>query len=165
MTIRVVRTLVLLLAVLGVFAWPVLAQSHGQGNPHKQKGQGREDRADRDEDQDRDDGDNTRPIFRKHDREIIIEFYRSRPSGLPPGLAKRNGNLPPGLEKHLERNGTLPPGLQKRVEPLPPELDVRLPRLPTIYRRCRIGPHVIILNRKTSAILDIIRGVAIVAGT
>ena len=33
---------------------------------------------------------------------------------LPPGLAKRNGNLPPGLQKHLYRTGHLPPGLEKR---------------------------------------------------
>lgn len=35
--------------------------------------------------------------------------------GLPPGLAKRGGNLPPGLQKHLMRHGQLPPGLQKRL--------------------------------------------------
>ncbi len=33
---------------------------------------------------------------------------------LPPGLAKRGGNLPPGLQKHIERTGQLPPGLEKR---------------------------------------------------
>lgn len=35
--------------------------------------------------------------------------------GLPPGLAKRGGQLPPGLQKHLLRTGQLPPGLQKRL--------------------------------------------------
>ncbi len=34
--------------------------------------------------------------------------------GLPPGLAKRGGNLPPGLERHVERSGQLPPGLEKK---------------------------------------------------
>jgi hypothetical protein len=122
------------------------------------------DQDDQGEDEDRDDQGRGRPIFRKRDREIIIEFYRSHLSNLPPGLAKRNGNLPPGLEKHLERNGTLPPGLQKRVEPFPRELEIRLPRLPVIYRRGRIGSDVIIFNNRTGAVLDVIRDVARVAG-
>jgi hypothetical protein len=146
MTSRVLRTLLLLPTAFAVFAPPGVAQGRGQGNPHKQ-----------DEDQ-------VQPIFRQRDREIIVDFFRTRRSGLPPGLAKRNGDLPPGLEKHLERNGTLPPGLQKRVESFPPDLERRLPRLPVIYRRGTIGPDVIILNRKTGAIVDIIRGVATVAG-
>lgn len=33
---------------------------------------------------------------------------------LPPGLAKRGGNLPPGLQRQLDRRGHLPPGLEKR---------------------------------------------------
>jgi hypothetical protein len=165
MTIRIVRNFLLLLAALAVFTWPALAQGHDHGNPHQQKGHDREDQGDRDQGEDRDEGNNSRPVFHQHDRQIIIKFFSSRLSNLPPGLAKRNGKLPPGLEKHLERNGTLPPGLQKRVEPLPPELEVRLPRLPQTCRRGRIGPHVIILDRKTGAILDIIRDVAIVAGT
>ena len=160
MAIRILRNFLLLLAGLAVFAWPALAQSHGHGNPHKEKGHDHEDQG-----EDGDEGNNGRPYFHQHDRQIIIKFFSSRPSNLPPGLAKRNGNLPPGLEKHLERNGTLPPGLQKRVEPLPAELEVRLPRLPQTCRRGRIGPHVVILDRKTGAILDIIRDVAIVAGT
>ncbi|MGH8545711.1 MAG: hypothetical protein ACREX3_19230, partial [Gammaproteobacteria bacterium] len=66
--------------------------------------------------------------FLPEERRIIREYYhRSAPSkGLPPGLAKK-GKLPPGLQKHLVKNGRLPPGLQKRLEPLPRELDVRLP--------------------------------------
>jgi hypothetical protein len=37
--------------------------------------------------------------------------------GLPPGLAKRGGQLPPGLQKHLWKHGALPPGLQKKIGP------------------------------------------------
>ena len=49
--------------------------------------------------------------FLPEERRIIENYYRSGgPSkGLPPGLAKRGGNLPPGLQKHLDKNGTLPP--------------------------------------------------------
>jgi hypothetical protein len=158
-----VRRLLPFFAALAVFTSPSMTQGRSQGNPHQQKGKHRIEQEDRDRDEDRDDND-TRPIFRKRDRDIIIVYFRAHRSGLPPGLAKRNGDLPPGLEKHLERNGTLPPGLQKRVQSLPPDLEVRLPRLPPIYRRGTIGPDVVILNRKTGAIVDIMRGVITLAG-
>lgn len=80
--------------------------------------------------------------------------------GLPPGLAKK-GKLPPGLQKQLQRNGTLPPGLEKKIEPLPEQLDGRLRRLPPEYERVVIGQDVVILDRTTQKILDIIRDVAI----
>jgi len=35
----------------------------------------------------------------------------------------------------LEKNGQLPPGLQKRLQPLPVDLDRRLPRLPEYWER------------------------------
>jgi hypothetical protein len=76
-----------------------------------------------------------------------------------PGLAKRGGNLPPGLEKHLERNGTLPPGLQKRIEPCPEELDRQLPSLPAEYQRAVIGAHFVIFNRNTKVIVDVMKDV------
>ena len=53
--------------------------------------------------------------FEARERDIITGYYANPSQGLPPGLAKRGGNLPPGLEKQLMRNGTLPPGLQKRL--------------------------------------------------
>jgi hypothetical protein len=78
-------------------------------------------------------------IFSEHDQAVIRAYYYSG-SGrhLPPGLAKRNGNLPPGLEKQLRANGTLPPGLQDRVEPFPVGLDRQLPRLPRGYSRVMV---------------------------
>jgi hypothetical protein len=75
-------------------------------------------------------------IFSERDQAIIRSYYQPHGGrGLPPGLAKRGGDLPPGLEKQLRANGTLPPGLQKRVEPLPVELERQLPRLPRGYSR------------------------------
>jgi len=99
--------------------------------------------------------------FLPEERRIIEQYYhRSAPSkGLPPGLAKRGGKLPPGLQKHLDKNGQMPPGLQKRLEPLPAELSRRLPRLPDIWERVILERDVILLDRRTHRILDIIENV------
>ena len=98
--------------------------------------------------------------FLPEERKIIYEYYhRSSPSkGLPPGLAKK-GKLPPGLQKHLDKNGKLPPGLQKRLEPLPQDLEVRLPRLPEYWERVIFQEHVVLMDRRTQRILDIIENV------
>jgi hypothetical protein len=99
--------------------------------------------------------------FLPEERRIIENYYRSSgPSkGLPPGLAKRGGKLPPGLQKHLDKNGTLPPGLQKRLEPLPQDLDTRLSGLPDYWERVILGNDVILVDRRTNRILDIIENV------
>jgi hypothetical protein len=99
--------------------------------------------------------------FLPEERRIIEDYYRSSgPSkGLPPGLAKRGGKLPPGLQKHLDKNGTLPPGLQKRLEPLPQDLTLRLPGLPDYWERVILERDVILVDRRTNRILDIIENV------
>ena len=97
--------------------------------------------------------------FDDRDREVITSYYSGRGSNLPPGLAKRGGNLPPGLEKHLEKNGTLPPGLQKKVQPCPVELVRQLPPVEPGYARGVIGAHVVIYNRSTNVIVDIVKDV------
>ncbi len=97
--------------------------------------------------------------FTARDRDAILAYFRGGPSTLPPGLAKRGGNLPPGLEKHLERDGQLPPGLQKRFMPLPAGLERLLPPCPAGYRRGILGQDVLILNNRTGRIADILRGV------
>ena len=103
--------------------------------------------------------------FLLEERRIINEYYRganTTKKGLPPGLSKR-GKLPPGLQKHLEKNGQLPPGLQKRLEPLPPALDGRLPSIPEYWERVIIERDVILLDRRTNRILDIIENVIALA--
>jgi hypothetical protein len=100
--------------------------------------------------------------FLPEERRIISEYYRranTTKKGLPPGLAKRGGKLPPGLQKQLERNGQLPPGLQKRLEPLPSALDSRLPSIPEYWERVIVERDVILLDRRTNRILDIIENV------
>jgi hypothetical protein len=128
-------------------ALPALPQGKGKGH-HKEDGN---------EDEGRKHG---KHEFGPHDREVIASYYSDRNSNLPPGLAKRGGNLPPGLEKHLERNGTLPPGLQKRLQPCPVELERQLPPLEPGYSRGVIGAHVVIYNRSTNVIVDIMKDVA-----
>lgn len=103
--------------------------------------------------------DRSQIVFSVRDQEIIRGYYHDQYSNLPPGLAKRGGNLPPGLQKHLERDGTLPPGLQKRVQPFPSDLEGRLPRLPTGYRRVVLGADIMILDRRTQRIMDIVRDI------
>jgi len=107
--------------------------------------------------------------FLPEERRAIEDYYRQgskgKAKGLPPGLAKRGGKLPPGLQKHLDKNGQLPPGLQKRLEPLPVDLDRRLPRLPEYWERVVLERDVILIDRRTNRILDIIENViALVTG-
>ena len=91
--------------------------------------------------------------FGDHDRRIIRDYFRNRYSNLPPGLAKRGGDLPPGLEKHIQRNGQLPPGLQKRVEPFPQDLVRQLPRIAERIRRVILGRRALMLDEHNT-ILD-----------
>lgn len=68
---------------------------------------------------------------------------------LPPGLAKRE-QLPPGLQ----RKATLPPGLAKRD--LPASLHSRLPALPDGLARVIVENDVVLIEKATNRILDII---------
>ena len=96
-------------------------------------------------------------IFLGNDHDIIRNHFLDNQGNLPPGLAKRGGDLPPGLEKQLQRNGHLPPGLAKRFHPFPVELEKKLPPLREGLVRGMIGFSAIIMNEKTSLILDVIK--------
>jgi hypothetical protein len=93
-------------------------------------------------------------LFRTEHQRIIYDYYRAYPAALPPGLAKRGGDLPPGIAKQLRRKGHLPPGLEKRLVFFPVELERRLPPLPPYYRRCFIGDRAIVYDQRTGGILD-----------
>jgi hypothetical protein len=84
--------------------------------------------------------------FSDRERDVISDCMADSYRDLPPGLAKRGGNLPPGLERHLQRNGTLPPGLQKRVRLLPDQCEERLPRLPGGWARVVLGARIMLLD-------------------
>jgi len=95
--------------------------------------------------------------FSEHDRTLIQDYYgksSEHHNGLPPGLAKRNGSLPTGLAKRDK----LPPGLQS--ESLPHDLDRRLSPLPSSYVRVIVGRDIVLMDRNTRVVLDVINGVA-----
>jgi len=78
--------------------------------------------------------------------------------GLPPGLAKK-GTLPPGLAKQLARNGHLPPGLEYRG--LPQELMRQLPPLDARYGYVIVDNRVMLIQRASNLILDVLEVAAI----
>jgi hypothetical protein len=98
--------------------------------------------------------------FGKTEIKIIRDWFSDKRnlSGLPPGLAKKE-SLPPGLQKQLQRNGSLPPGLEKKVQPLPRELEAKLPRLPDDRRRVIISGSVILMDHGHNKILDVVANV------
>ena len=103
-----------------------------------------------------DEGDEGNPdwqIFSARDRRTIRTCFQQNQSSLPPGLAKRE-QLPPGLQKQLERNGTLPPGLQKRVQPMPDVCENQLGPLPQGAWRGVYSRRVLLIDQD-SRILDI----------
>ncbi len=135
------------------------AQGKKPGAWEKSKEAAQDKQAGQDVDRDRRDRERRDPIFTDRDRDIIRDYYRVNTSNLPPGLAKRGGKLPPGLQKQLEKNGQLPPGLQKRMTPFPADLERRLPRLPDIYQRGTIGSDVVIVDRKSQRVMDVIHDI------
>jgi hypothetical protein len=92
-------------------------------------------------------------VDRDGHRRIVTDYYsRER---LPPGLAKRN-SLPPGLAKQLRERGRLPPGLQKRLTPVPYPLVRRFPPTAPYYSRYFAGRDLVVVNRRTNRIVEII---------
>ncbi|MGW8286782.1 MAG: hypothetical protein ACWGOD_00975, partial [Desulfobulbales bacterium] len=94
-------------------------------------------------------------IFSDQDREKVNHYYKSRRKAkkIPPGLAKKE-ELPPGLQKHIQKYNELPPGLEGRR--LSPDLDTSLTRLPKGYIRLKVGSDVVLMNEITRVIFDVI---------
>ena len=72
---------------------------------------------------------------------------------MPPGLAQMD-QLPPGLQRHLEKYGTLPPGLEKRR--LPGDLESLLPRARPGTERVIVDGDVFLIQKATGLVLDIL---------
>jgi hypothetical protein len=150
MQTRLIRLFFAALLASSLATIPALAQGNGHGNG-KAKGHDKKDK-----------DDNRGPEqyqFRAQDREFVSTYYSKHGKGLPPGLAKKNGNLTPGLEKQLQRNGSLPPGLEKKMQPCPVEITQQLPPLPPDYQRSVIGASIVVFNRKTNIVVDIMADV------
>jgi len=107
-----------------------------------------------------------------HEETVAIrDYFRTAPPpaqpGPPPG--KKMKELPPGLQKKVERGGELPPGWQKKIargevidprvyahsRPLPPELVKRLPPYPRGTVVVTIEGKVVRLMEATLTILDV----------
>lgn len=84
--------------------------------------------------------------------DYVNKAYQS--GGLPPGLANRQ-QLPPGLQKHIQRTGRLPPGLEKRG--LPNDLLGLMPRRTGQNYRV-VGNDIMLIEAATGLILDVIVG-------
>lgn len=92
---------------------------------------------------------------------LVQRYYDVHPGALPPGLAKRGGKLPPGLAKRHQ----LPPGLQRHqviatdieLVPLPPRLITQLPPLPHEVMYALVGHDLIVVEKKTRKLLDVMR--------
>jgi len=81
-----------------------------------------------------------------------IQDWYSR--NLPPGLAKQ-GKIPPGHAKRLERGSSWPPqGVE--YERLPRELVRNLSPLPDHMRYYRVGPDVVIADTAGNVVSDIV---------
>ena len=75
---------------------------------------------------------------------------------MPPGLAKKN-DLPPGLQKKLDRGEPLPPGLAKRGLPTNLERDLGPPAQNT--ERVIVDNDVVLVEKGTQVILDVLHDV------
>jgi hypothetical protein len=89
-------------------------------------------------------------LFTGDDRQMIDTFFRKRS-----GYAAEAKQLP-SREPLLVRD-RLPEKVT--VHPLPPTLDGQLPPLPTGYGRVIVGRDVVLLDRRSHTILDIMREV------
>lgn len=81
---------------------------------------------------------------------------KGKSKDLPPGLAKRD-DLPPGLAKQLKDKGRLPPGLAKRD--LPTDLAAQLPARPDSQEVTVVEGDVVLADKATGIILDVIKDV------
>ena len=132
------------LLLLSTIALTGVSRAHGQGRGHGH-------------DRDGDDDQGRHHYYSDHDRDSMRDWYHDhdRDDRLPPGLAKRD-QLPPGLERQLRVRGTLPPGLRKKMRPCPEEIERRLPPPPQGCEHVVIGGHVVLMNRSSYVVMDII---------
>lgn len=92
------------------------------------------------------------PEFSARDRELIHDYYvEHRRAGTLEHQRRTVG-------EKLERGERIPADIERRA--LPAELERRLTPLPALYRRAIIGADVVLFNRRTRVVVDIVRGIA-----
>ena len=100
--------------------------------------------------------------FGKTADKYVREWFNdsSNATGLPPGLANRE-ELPPGLQRHLQKNGVLPPGLQKKLVPLPSSLTSHLPKPPGGIELVFLAGNVLAIEVSSHKVIDIVADIKI----
>jgi hypothetical protein len=148
-----------LFAAVSIFSLGLIAQpaTGSAGTAHSIEQKGKAKGHDKAKVKVKDDkGDKTKVVVVDRDgHQRIIREYVTR-GNLPPGLAKRKA-LPPGLAKQLRENGELPPGLQTYFVPVPQDIVVRFPVLPTYYHRYFAGNDFVVVDTRTNRIVLLIR--------
>jgi hypothetical protein len=91
--------------------------------------------------------------FSDRDRVVVAEYYQTRKPKAAPGAAKRAA-----LTAGLARGAKLPAGAQGRS--LPRELEARLGAPPADTVRLVVARDVVLMERKTHLVRDILYGVA-----
>jgi hypothetical protein len=89
--------------------------------------------------------------FSELERHLIVEYYqsqRARPSGLPPGIAKK-----------VARGGAVPPGLARQR--LPRELEGRLPPVPRGYERVVVDGRVVLVEIASQVVHDVLTDIIV----
>jgi hypothetical protein len=106
-------------------------------------------------DRDRD-GARMRIFFTDRERDMIRDYFTSFENRreLSPA-ARRDGELPPGLEKQLHRDGFLNPGMQRRAEGFPERLERRMEPLPRRFSRVILAGRAMIV-REDGQIMDMV---------
>lgn len=145
-----ITAITLLLAALSLAAAAAdRASGQGRGHNHKER---KEARIERDHHGRREHGRIRYREFLPDHRMRVVRWYRDR-SNLPPGLAKRD-SLPPGLMRQLRRNGHLPPGLERHMVAFPPTLVELLPPVIPGCERAFLGHVAVIWNPRTRVVFD-----------
>jgi Ni/Co efflux regulator RcnB len=127
-----------------------MAYAQGNGNGH---GKGHDKDKHGDGDDDRDDRAYVYS-YSKHDRDEMNDWYEHHRGNLPPGLAKKD-RLPPGWEKKMAVHQVMPAEYREYVRSAPVEIVRVLPPPPPDCEHVVVGGHIVLMNRKTSVVLDI----------
>lgn len=164
---------------LGLVAAPLAAQEREHGDPPAREKhgdrQGEEHKrhrdanheANRDANHDDNDGHNDQ-VENRHqgdgewhrrgrgEEARIINHYFSNPEHHQ-ASGRYHDELTPELEAQIQPLHPLPHALANHRSPLPAELEHQLPALRSGRERVMVGQNVVILDRKTARVLDVIR--------